>query len=202
MYEVVIKGILEQYFTKCTFITNKQAAELGISRFQLASLVRKGELIRHKSGVYSEPDELPFEIAFTSLNIEKAVLSLNCALYLQGFSERSPLHFEITVPQGYNASHIKKYLKNVVVTYVKPEVFGLGVVNVRTPTGDYVKCYNLERTICDLIKYPSKVDPDLIYNTLHWYVRGKECNKPLLLEYSEILGVSKKVKEYLRVLCR
>lgn len=195
MYEV-----LKEHFSKQVFLTNKQAAELGITRFQLAALVKKGKLERLKHGVYTRPDEIPYETGFTSLNIEKAVLSFNCALYFQGLSDRSPLYFEITVPQGYNASHIKKHVPDIVVNYVKPEVFELGIVNIRTPTGDYVRAYNLERTICDLVKNPEKVDPLVYSDALVRYFRSEDKDIMKLIEYSKAIGVYKKIYTYIEVL--
>lgn len=192
--------VLNDYFSKHVFLTNKDAAELGVSRFQLASLVKKGDLERQKYGVYSRPDEIPYEIAFTSLNIEKAVLSFNCALYFQCMSDRSPLHFEITVPQGYNVSHIKKYIPNIVVSYVKPEVFELGITTVKTPIGNYVRCYDLERTICDLVKNPKKVDPLVYTDALVRYFRSEDKDIMKLIEYSKVLGVYKKIYTYIEVL--
>lgn len=192
--------VLEEHFSKYAFLTNKQAAELGITRFQLAALVKKGVLERHKRGVYSEPDELPYDIAFTSLNIGRAILSFNSALFILGMSIRVPYHFEVTVPQGYNASHIKKHLPKVAVNYVKPEIWELGAITVKSPTGDYVRCYNLERTICDLIKYPHKVDSQVYSAALLDYFHNKDRDIFRLMQYANILGITKQVYKYLEVL--
>ena len=118
---------LEKYFLESNIITNKQAEEIGIKRHILASLVQKGELERVKNGVYKKKDAIDDDFAAISLNNEKVVFSFHTALYLLGFSGRTPNVFHISVPQGYNTGHIKRKFSNIKVHYVKIDFFDLGI---------------------------------------------------------------------------
>ncbi|WP_329887450.1 type IV toxin-antitoxin system AbiEi family antitoxin domain-containing protein [Pseudoramibacter sp. HA2172] len=110
---------LNEYLKSVGFITNKKAEQLGIKRYKLAELVHKGELERVKNGVYKKKDDIDDEFALLSFNNEKVVFSFHTALFLLGLSDRSPNIFHISVPQGYNVSHVKKRIKNIKVHYIK-----------------------------------------------------------------------------------
>ncbi|MBW0594707.1 transcriptional regulator [Mycoplasmopsis anatis] len=45
----------------------------------------------------------------------------------------------ISVPQGYNARHIKKHMNSIRVHYIKKENFGLGISEIKTPYGNKVE---------------------------------------------------------------
>lgn len=81
---------LEKYFLENNIITNKQAEEIGVKRHILASLVPKGKLERVKKGVYKKKDAVDDDFAAISLNNEQVVFSFHTALYLLGFSDRTP----------------------------------------------------------------------------------------------------------------
>ena len=41
--------------------------------------------------------------------------------------------------------------------YIKPKLFELGKTMLQTPAGNPVPCYDLERTICDVIRSRNKI---------------------------------------------
>lgn len=48
--------------------------------------------------------------------------------------------------------------QKVKVYRVKKELLELGVVNLESPEGNFVKAYNAERTVCDLLRSRSNVE--------------------------------------------
>ena len=60
---------------------------------------------------------------YISLNNEQVVFSFHTALYLLGFSDRTPNTFHISVPQGYNVRHIKKKIHKYKGTLCKKRLF-------------------------------------------------------------------------------
>jgi len=42
--------------------------------------------------------------------------------------------------------------KNVILNFVKRELLDLGVIEMTSPFGMKIKVYDIERTICDIIK--------------------------------------------------
>ncbi len=191
---------LEKYFLGNNIITNKQAEEIGIKRHILAALAQKGELERIKNGVYKKKDAVDDEFAAISLNNEKVVFSFHTALYLLGFSDRTPNVFHISVPQGYNAGHIKRKNSNIKVHYVKKAFFHLGVIKTKTPLGSFVKCYNMERCICDIVSKRKSIDKQIFTNAMTGYFKSKGKNIRSLIQYSKILSIEDEIRKYTEIL--
>ena len=191
---------LEKYFLGNNIITNKQAEEIGVKRHVLASLAQKGELERVKNGVYKKKDAVDDDFAAISLNNEQVVFSFHTALYLLGFSDRTPNVFHISVPKGYNAGHIKRKFSNIKVHYVKKEFFHLGVIKIKTPLGASVKCYNIERCICDIVLERKSIDKQIFVGAMTGYFSNKDKNIRNLIKYSRILGMEDEIRKYTEIL--
>jgi possible transcriptional regulator len=191
---------LEKYFLESNIITNKQSKEIGIKRHILASLVQKGELERVRNGVYKKKDAIDDDYATISLKNNQVVFSFHTALYLLGFSDRTPDVFHITVPQGYNAGHIKRRFPNIKVHYVKSDFFHLGIIKAKTPLGSTVQCYNMERCICDIVLKRKSIDKQIFINALTEYFKSKDKNTRNLIKYSRSLGIEEEIRKYMEVL--
>ena len=191
---------LEKYFLGNNIITNKHAEEIGVKRHVLASLAQKGELERVKNGVYKKKDAVDDDFAAISLNNEQVVFSFHTALYLLGFSDRTPNVFHISVPQGYNAGHIKRKFSNIKVHYVKKDFFHLGVIKIKTPLGASVKCYNMERCVCDIVSERKTIDKQIFTDAITGYFNSKDKNIRNLIKYSRILGMEDEIRKYTEIL--
>ena len=191
---------LEKYFLESNIITNKQAEEIGIKRHILASLVHKGELERVINGVYKKKDAVDDDYATISLKNDQVVFSFHTALYLLGFSDRTPNVFHITVPQGYNAGHIKRNFPNIKVHYVKKDFFNLGLIKTKTPLGSTVQCYNMERCIWDIVLKRKAMDQQICINAITEYFKSKDKNTRNLIKYSRSLGIEEEIRKYMEVL--
>ena len=191
---------LEKYFLESNIITNKQAEEIGIKRHILASLVQKGKLERVRNGVYKKKDAIDDDYATISLKNDQVVFSFHTALYLLGFSDRTPNIFHITVPQGYNAGHIKRKFPNIKVHYVKKDFFNLGLIKTKTPLGSTVQCYNMERCICDIVLKRKSIDKQIFINAITEYFKSKDKNTRNLIKYSRSLGIEEEIRKYMEVL--
>ena len=60
--------------------------------------------------------------------------------------------------------------------------------------------YDLERTLCDLLRGRRVVDAQVFNPAMKHYVQSKEKDIQKLLLYARALGVEKKVRNYLGVL--
>jgi len=99
---------LKEYFKENPVIMNKDAENIGIGRYVLSDLASQGKIERIRPGVYQKSGEILDDFILISSNREGVVFSHQTALYLHDLSDRIPNIFNISVPQGYNASHIKK----------------------------------------------------------------------------------------------
>ena len=84
------------------------------------------------------------------LHYPKIIFSHEAALYLNGMAEREPDPVSVTVPSGYHSSKMES--SDIKVYRVAKDKFELGLTERETPTGSIVRCYNLERTLCDMLR--------------------------------------------------
>jgi len=192
--------ILEKYFLENDIITNKQAEAIGIKRHTLASLAKKGEIERVKNGVYKKKIALDDDFSVISLNNKQVVFSFHTALYLLGFNDRTPNIFHISVPQGYNVKHIKRKCSHIKVHYVKRDLLYVGAIEIKTPLGSQVKCYNMERCICDIVSERKSVDKQIFTDAIIGYFKSRDKNIRNLIKYSKLLGIEDEIRKYMEVL--
>ena len=131
-------------------IETKTAIAHGISKAVLYKLCREDKIHRVVQGQYILPDDMQDELLSISKRSNQIIFSHETALFLHGISDRTPFEHTITVPSDYTVSAaIKNECK---IYYIKPELFDLGRTTLNTPAGNEVPVYDLERTICDMIR--------------------------------------------------
>lgn len=177
-------------------ITSKEVRDSNIPTIYLTRMTETGEIIRADRGIYILPDGDYDEYYFFNKRYEVAIFSYVSALYLHQFTDIIPKEIEITVYKGYNAHRISG---NVRVRYVTKTIYNLGVTECKTIFGNTVKVYDLERTICDLVKNRNEVETELFSKTINKYVRYKNKDLNKLYEYSKKMKIYEKLKEILEV---
>lgn len=83
---------------------------------------------------------------------------------------------------------------------MKPEIYDMGVTTCKTVFGNEVRCYNAERTICDLVKARNKTDVETLSSAIKNYAASVNKNVALLDSYANALNVLKEIQIYMGVL--
>lgn len=179
-------------------ITTSQVIQLGFSRTLLSKYVKEGLLERSRQGVYILPDSIHDDMYTMMLRSKKIIFSHDTALFLNGLSERTPFEHSVTVPSNVVLSGVLREDCNCY--YIKPELFELGIIWKKTTLGNEVRCYNVERTICDLLRSRSRMDEETVISAIKNYAayRDKDLNR--LAAYAEKFRVNKILKQYMEVL--
>lgn len=173
-------------------------ARFGIPRTYLSILLKKGEIQRVSRGVYSTKDQMNDEMANIQMRFKAAIFSHESALYLLGLTDRTPLFYSVTVPTGYNASSLKD--SGAKVFFVNRNLYTIGLTIMKSPHGNDIQAYDLERTICDTLRSRNKMDIQLINEALKKYVVQQNRNINRLYEYASLFRIQKIAREYLEVL--
>ncbi len=63
----------------------------------------------------------------------------------------------------------------------------------------YVKIYDRDRTICDVLRYENKLEKEVFNKALQYYMKDNKKNIRKLFEYADILKVKGKVHTYIGV---
>ena len=98
-------------------------------------------------------------------------------------------------------SYIDIYILNQCQCYyIKPELYPVGLIERKNTQGNIVRCYNAERTLCDLLRSRNRLDEELVISAIKNYVSWEHKNLTLLAEYAPKFGVDKILKTYIEVL--
>lgn len=178
-------------------ITTEQVNKMKIHRTTLRNMVDKGLLDHSSRGVYILPSKLDDEFYNLQTRFKKGVFSNVSALYLLGFTDRTPIKFDMTFPASYNTS---SFNNEITAHRVKQEFYEKGIINVKTPSGNKVNVYCIEHTLCDILKTRYEIDIQVITDAFKRYASYKNKNLPLLSECSKMSRVEKKIRPYLEVL--
>ena len=178
-------------------ILTSQLSEAGIPRIYLSNLVNAGLLLKLERGVYIARDGYDDELYRYQAKYKKAIYSHETGLFLHDLTDRDPIKYSVTVPEGYNASHLRSL--NFKVYSIKKTLFNLGLSESKTAFGREVKCYNLERTICDIVRHRNQIDIAVISDAVKRYAVRKDRNVPQLMRYAEEMRVLKLVSSYMEV---
>jgi predicted transcriptional regulator of viral defense system len=179
-------------------ITSKLAAYHDIHREYLSEFVRQGKLERIAHGIYITPDVWEDKMLIYQLRKNKMVYSHETALFLHDLTDRDPVAYCVTVPTGYNTSKLKH--DGLIVYTIKKELLELGICTKRTTFGNDIKTYNMERTICDILRDRNNQDVVVVSDALKRYVRRSDKDLNRLMKYAGILRIEKVLRNYLEVL--
>ena len=178
-------------------ITTEQVNKMKIHRTTLRNMVDRGLLDRSSRGVYVLPAKLDDEFFNLQTRFKKGVFSNVSALYLLGFTDRTPIKFDMTFPAAYNTSSVRD---EIIAHRVKRELYERGIVRVKTPSGNEVNVYCIEHTLCDILKPRYAIDIQVITDAFKRYAKYRKKNLPLLSEFAKISHVEERVRQYLEVL--
>ena len=179
-------------------ITISQVLKLGFSRMVIAKYVRLGLLVRVRQGVYMLEGSIHDDMYTLILRSKNIVFSHESALFLNGISERTPFVHTITIPSNKS---ISKAIQNVCKCfYIKPSLYKVGLIEKKTTFGNKVKCYDLERTICDFLRTRNRIDEETVISAIKNYISYKKKDLNKLHSYAKLFKVDGEIKKYLEVL--
>ncbi len=170
----------------------------GISKETFYKYVKDTGLERAAHGIYLSPAAWADELYLLQAQIPKAVYSHETALYLHDLAEMEPTPLVVTVPAKYNSPTLTE--KGVKVVYVKKEWHTLGICQMLSPTGHSIALYDMERTICDIIRKRSDMDIAVFNYALTKYMKRKDKDLNRLMEYAKTMRLEKKIREIMGVL--
>lgn len=192
--EEILKMAMENNGT----ITSAMVVAAGISRGNIKYLVDKGMIERSARGVYILPEILEDEIFNLQSRFKRGIYSYETALFLWDLTDRTPNRYCMTFPINYNLTKPKE--EHIKCVQCKEPLYELGVTEAFTPGKNMVKVYNVERTLCDILRAHGQVDIQVVTEAFKRYVNRSDKKIPVLSEYAKVLKVEKRLRAYLEVL--
>ncbi|MEG0799074.1 MAG: type IV toxin-antitoxin system AbiEi family antitoxin domain-containing protein [Bacilli bacterium] len=179
-------------------VTTKKIDDMSIPKVTLSRLVKKGIIQRQKRGLYVFSNTFGDEYYEIIYNAKNAVFSYLTALYFHNLCERVPMNYDVTVSYNYTGSLTKN--DDVTLHYVKPEILDMGRIKIKSPQGQIIECYDIERCLCDIFKDKSKIYSEYIKYAFTEYYKIQKNNTFKLYQYAKKLNIEKEINEYLEVL--
>lgn len=158
--------------------------------------VERGELVRLRQGVYAEPTAL----LNTMIDVERIVPGGVVCLY----NAWAYHQLSVTVPPAFCVAIEAKRKVSIPATlpiqlyYWKRENLEIGVSTANV-SGHNVKITDLERSVCDAVKYRNKIGLDICSEVIRNYLKRPSKNLSRLMEYAKQLRVANVLKNYLEI---
>ena len=194
-YQDKLEKLIE---TKDGLILTREVEAAGISRQYLNILLKEKKLERLAHGVYLTPDAFDDEMYRIQAKNQRIIFSHETALYLHDLTDRDPIEWSVTIPYGYNATHLRD--EGIKVYTVKKTLHQMGVIELKTIYGRDIKAYNKERTICDIVRNRNNMDVGILNEAVKRYLSSKDKNIPLLMRYAEELDIQNILRNYVEIL--
>lgn len=194
-----MNAIIYDYATKNNnIITTADVIRLGFSKAVLSKYVSKGLLQRVRQGIYILNDAVHDDMYTLILRSDNIIFSHESALFLHGFSNRTPFLHSVTIPT--NTSLPRSLTNECNCFYVKPDLHKLGLCFTKTTFGNTVRCYDIERTLCDLLRSRGRMDEEIVVEAFKNYAKFTQKDIMKLSRYGEYFKVTKRIRTYMEVL--
>jgi len=178
-------------------ITPMQLERNGISRTYLSKMLKNGSIDKIDRGIYVTKDFKYDEFYLFQLKYPKTVFSYNSALYLHGMTERTPIKIDVSISKNYNPYRFKDIAN---VHRISEEIYKLGIEEKVTPQDMTVKTYNLERTVCDIIKDKDSLDIETRNKAIKNCIKNKKFDANKMFDYAKKMKIYDKVKDYMEAI--
>ncbi len=179
----------------------KTLRQAGISQYYIKRFEESGLIERVKRGIYRYlGEEIPIvdELVEVTSIVPKGVICLLSAASYHELSTINPFTYHVAIERNQMKPVLPDY-PPITLYYFKASFYEEGVNEV-TIHSSKVKVYNMEKTICDLVRYRKKIGNDIMLECIKNYMARSDRNINKLMQCAEKLKVQKLVKQYIEVL--
>lgn len=169
-----------------------------IPRSYLAMMLDQDKLERIYRGIYILPGAIEDEMYIMQKKYPTLIYSHETALFLHGLSDRTPFEYSATVASGYKV--VENINESFKIYYIKNNLHLMGTTKIKNNFGNMIKVYNIERTICDILRSRNRIDIQILSDALKRVVKIKPLNYMLLSEYAKEFNVENILNTYMEVL--
>lgn len=88
---------------------------------------------------------------------------------------------------------------SIFLTDKDKNIYELGLTEVKTPMGNSVRVYDVERCICDIIRSKNRMDLEHVKYSIKEYIKRKDKDLVKLSNYAKEMGIKEEVMNYIEV---
>ena len=153
-------------------------------------------MVKLRHGVYAEPTAMLGTMIDVERIVPGGVVCLYSAWMHHQLSTAIPQAFCIAIDAKRKVS-IPSSLP-ITLYYWKPENLTFGIVE-KEISGYRVHITDVERSVCDAVKYRNKIGLEVCAEIIRSYVRRKDRNLSRLSDYAKRLRIAKVLNNYLEI---
>lgn len=169
--------------------------KLGFTAYEIRKMLEKHFIERIKNGYYSlsETVENCSDAEIIARLFPEGVICMYTALFYHGYSDRTPLAWDIAINKDVSKSRFKIDYPYVQPYYMEAHLLLFGITNATYGDTD-LKIFDKDRLICECVFFENKIDRETYNKAIQGYIADPNKNISNLLDYSNKRRILKKVK--------
>ncbi len=183
-------------------IKTAELSALKIYYRDIAALIAAGHLEKVKQGYYRvvvlKESSGPSEASVIASLYPDGVLCMYTALFYYGYSDRTPLSWDIAIDRDTSKARFKIDYPYVQPYYMEPVHLSYGI-----SAAEFEDCqmriFDRDRLICECIKNENKMDRESYNKAIQGYVADSKKSITNLLSYAKKRNIAVRVKDRIGV---
>jgi predicted transcriptional regulator of viral defense system len=167
------------------------------SYYKMLESARQGELIQVRRGVYASIDQLSGNMIDINAIVPEGILCLWSAWSIHQLTTSLPQAFHVAIKRGRKIT-VPSFPK-VKVHHYTEALLNIGVISMEIE-GFHILIYDVERCVCDAVKFRNKVGTDVCSEIINNYLERPDRNLSKLMDYARKLRVGTILEQYLQVI--
>ena len=182
---------------KNSFISSASVKEQGrTAYYKMLEAVRQGELIQVCRGVYANVDQLSAGMVDIETIVPGGILCLWSAWNIHQLTTSMPQAYHVAIKRDRKLE--APSFPKIELHHYSSSILEIGV-REKVIDGFKVRVYDLERCVCDVVKFRNKVGIDVCSEIIGNYLSRPERNISKLMDYARLLRVGNILEIYLQV---
>lgn len=157
---------------------------------------RRGKLIRLRNGLYAYPQSLMGNIVDIDAIVPGGILCLYSAWHYYDLTTQIPDAFYVAVSRSRKL--VLPEIPDIKLVYQTDRLLDIGRTGV-TDQGIELSITDLERSVCDAVRYRNKIGMDVMKEIIDNYLRSSQRNISRLVEYAKSLRVYTTLNQILQI---
>jgi len=182
---------------KNKYISSADVKEKGrTAYYKLLESARQGELVQVRRGVYASMEQLSAGMIDIESIVPDGILCLWSAWSTHRLTTSIPQAFHVAIKRDRKV--VTPSFPQINLHHYTTSILEIGVSKMAVE-GYNIRIYDMERCVCDAIKFRNKVGMDVCSEIIDNYLARPERNISKLLDYARQLRVGTILEKYLQV---
>ena len=180
-----------------SYISSASIKERGrTAYYKMLESARDGELIQVRRGVYANIDQLSGNMIDIESVVPDGILCLWSAWSIHELTTSMPQAFHVAIKRNRKVT-TPTFPKIELHSYTE-KLLDIGSIQMKMD-GFAFRIYDVERCVCDAVKFRNKVGMDVCSEIINNYLERPERNISKLMDYARLLRVANILEKYLQV---